>query len=426
MAETPQQMAPRARRQFTGGRSRVWLLLPLAVVVAAAWIVWSAQHRSATGGDRRGAFGKNGSTVGVAAARSGDINVYLNALGTVTPLATVTVRPRVDGQLMSLDFREGQTVAAGAVLAQIDPRPFEVQRQQAEGQLARDQAQLDTARIDLDRYRTLFEQDSIAKQQVDQQASLVKQYEAAVKSDQAALDSARLNLTYARVTAPVSGRIGLRQVDVGNIVSSSATTGVAVITQMKPITVLFSLPEDNLPDVLAQSAAGKLAVDVYDRAQKIKLASGTLSTIDNQIDTTTGAVKLRASFANDNEVLFPNQFVNVRMLLKVEHGVILIPSAALLQGTGGPYVYVLNADSTVSVRKVQPGVSEGETTAIDSGLQAGEQVVTDGVDKLRDGASVTVAGAAAATGPGTSAKTPDAPARASGDPAKDHPRKTPQ
>ena len=406
MAETPEQNPPRASWRPPGRRRSRWWLLPLLLVLAGiGWVIWSAQHKSQDAADRKGGFGGRASTVSVASAHAGDINVYLNALGTVTPLATVTVRPRVDGQLMSVQFAEGQTVAQGTTLAQIDPRPFEVQRQQAEGQLARDQALLQTAQLDLERYRTLYAQDSIAKQQLDTQASLVKQYEAATKTDQATIETAKLQLTYARVTAPVSGRIGLRKVDSGNFVSAGDTTGLAVITQMKPITVLFSLPEDNLPAVLAESKGKTLAIDVYDRAQKVKLGSGKLSTIDNQIDTTTGAIKLRAIFVNDDESLFPNQFVNVRMLLKVQRGVTLIPSAALLQGSAGPYVYVVNPDSTVTVRRVKPGASEGENTAIDSGLAVGEQVVTDGVDKLREGASVVIAGKADAK-PGDPAQPP--------------------
>jgi multidrug efflux system membrane fusion protein len=382
-------------------RGKLWLIPALLLLAGVAWLVWSAHNKSQQTADRRG--GSKAMTVNTAAAKSGDINIYLYGLGTVTPLATVTVKPRVDGQLMRVLFHEGQEVAAGDVLAEIDPRPFQVQLEQAEGQRARDEALLQSARLDLDRYTTLFAQDSIAKQVLDQQASLVKQYQAALISDQAAIDTAKLQLLYARVTAPVSGRAGLRQVDPGNIVSASDANGIVVITQLKPINVVFSLPEDNLPSVLEQIKGGsKLAIDAYDRAQTTKLDSGMLLTVDNQIDATTGSVKLKAVFANKNEALFPNQFVNVHLLLTVKHDVTLIPSAAIQQGASavGAYVYVVKPDSTVTVRKVKTGAVEGENTTIDSGLKVGEQVVTDGVDKLREGSAVVLvsAGKPAASG----------------------------
>ena len=379
--------APRKRR------SKLWWLVAVAVIAGIAWIIWSAknQPQKPTGG--RQSMGGKALTVNIATARSGDINLYLYGLGTVTPLATVTVKPQVSGQLMRVLFREGQEVKAGDLLAEIDPRPFQVQLGQAQGQLARDQAQLETARLDLERYTTLFAQDSIAKQQVDQQASLVKQYEGAVKTDQATINSAKLQLVYSRVTAPVSGRVGLRQVDPGNVVSSSDATGIVVITQLKPINVLFSLPEDNLPSVLEQIHIGtKLPIDAYDRTQTKLLDSGSLLTVDNQIDATTGSVKLKANFYNKSESLFPNQFVNVRMLLSVKHGVTLVPSAAIQQGSSavGSYVYLVQADSTVTVRKVKVGAVEGDNSEILNGLAVGEKVVIDGVDKLREGAAVTL------------------------------------
>jgi multidrug efflux system membrane fusion protein len=382
-------------------RSKLWLIPVLLLLGGVAWLVWSAHNKSQQAADRRG--GSKAMTVNTAVAKSGDINIYLYGLGTVTPLATVTVKPRVDGQLMRVLFHEGQEVAAGDVLAEIDPRLFQVQLEQAEGQHARDEALLQSAELDLDRYTTLFAQDSIAKQVLDQQASLVKQYEAALKTDQAAIDTAKLQLVYARVTAPVSGRAGLRRVDPGNIVSASDANGIVVITQLKPINVVFSLPEDNLPSVLEQiKGGGKLAIDAYDRAQTTKLDSGMLLTVDNQIDATTGSVKLKAVFANKNEALFPNQFVNVHLLLTVKHDVTLIPSAAIQQGASavGAYVYVVKPDSTVTVRKVKTGAVEGENTTIDSGLKVGEQVVTDGVDKLREGSAVVLvsAGKPAASG----------------------------
>lgn len=395
MTAGPEQGSPYQRA--TGAprkrRSKLWLLLGIAIIASIVWIIWSAKNNPQKASGGRQSMGGKALTVNVAAARSGDINIYLYGLGTVTPLATVTVKPRVDGQLMRILFREGQEVKAGDVLAEIDPRPFQVLLGQAQGQLARDQAQLETAKQDLERYTTLFAQDSIAKQQVDQQTSLVKQYEGAVKTDQATINNAKLQLTYSRVTAPVSGRVGLRQVDPGNIVSAGDTTGIVVITQLKPINVLFSLPEDNLPSVLEQVHAGvKLPIDAYDRTQTTLLDKGSLLTLDNQIDPTTGSVKLKANFENKDEKLFPNQFVNVRMLLTVKHGATLIPSAAIQQGASavGSYVYVLQSDSTVSVRKVKVGAVEGDSSEILDGLKVGEKVVVDGVDKLRDGAAVTL------------------------------------
>ncbi|HWU68310.1 MAG TPA: MdtA/MuxA family multidrug efflux RND transporter periplasmic adaptor subunit [Stenotrophobium sp.] len=398
-----------ANRHGQAGRGRLWMLLIVALIAVAVWFV--VAHRKAPQvTSRRNFMGAGPMTVNTAVATRGDIRIYLNGLGTVTPLATVTVKPRVDGQLMKILFQEGQEVKAGDVLAQIDPRPFQVQLEQAQGQMARDQALLQTAKIDLQRYTKLYSQDSIARQQVDQQASLVKQYEGALKTDQAQIDTARLQLTYARVTAPVSGRLGLRQVDPGNIVSTGDANGIVVITQLKPINVVFSLPEDDLPGVLKQlGGPQKLAVDAYDRAQTVKLASGTLTTVDNQIDPTTGSVKLKAEFANADEALFPNQFVNVRMLLKVEHDVTLVPSAAIQQGSNGAYVYVVKPDSTVTLRQIRTGDVQGEDTAITSGLAVGETVVTDGVDRLSEGSKVVAAGALPAA-----AAAPEKPAKAGG------------
>lgn len=384
---TPYQRATGAPRK---PRSKLWWLLIIAVVAGIAWIIWSAKNQpAAPAGGRKG--GDSAMTVNTAVARSGDINLYLYGLGTITPLATVTVHTRVAGQVMSIRFREGQDVKAGDILAEIDPRPYQVQLAQAQGQLDHDKALLDSAHIDLERYTTLFAQDSIAKQQVDTQASLVKQYEAALKTDQASIDNAKLQLTYSRVTAPVSGRVGLRQIDLGNVANPADTNGIVIITQFKPITAVFSLPEDNLQSVLAQLSSGnKLQVDAFDRGQINLLDSGSLLTVDNQIDPTTGTIKLKAQFDNKEEKLFPNQFVNTRMLLAVKHGVTLVPSAAIQQGssTVGSYVYLVNSDSTVSVRKVKVGAVEGDNTEITNGLAVGEQVVIDGVDKLREGSKV--------------------------------------
>lgn len=327
----------------------------------------------------------------VATAAKGDINVVISALGNVTPVVNVTVKSRVDGQLVRIHFTEGQNVKAGDLLAEIDPATYQAQLLQAQGQLARDQALLQNAKLDLQRYQTLAAQDSIAKQQVDTQASLVRQYEGTVKLDQGNVDNARVQLSYTRITAPVSGRVGLRQVDPGNIVHASDTNGIVVITQIDPMTVIYSIPEDSLPKVMPRLQSGdKLPVDAWDRAQTTVLAHGVLMTVDNTIDNTTGTVKLRAQFPNQNAALFPNQFVNVRMRVDTLHDQVIVPGAAIQRGTQGTFVYIVGQDSNVTLRVVKLGVTEGERVSITSGLQPGERVVIDGADKLRDGAPVEV------------------------------------
>ena len=408
----PPVAAPAATPSRRGGWRRPLLLIALAVVIAGA-IAYALMRGSDTAQEPPKTTGKKGgrnaantgpAPVIVAAAKTGDVNIYIAGLGSVTPLKTVTVRSRVDGELMAVRFTEGQVVKAGDLLVEIDPRPYQVMLTQAEGQMARDRALLDYARIDLERYRTLLKQDSIAEQQVASQASLVGQYEGTVKVDQSQIDNAKLQLVYARVTAPVSGRLGLRQVDPGNIVHASDANGLVVITQLQPITVIFPMPQDNLPTVLTRMQSGApLPVEAFDREQKNRLASGTLLTVDNQIDPTTGTVKLKAQFANDDMKLFPNQFVNVRMLVDTLRGATVVASSAVQRGVQGVFVYVVTADNTVMLRPIVAGPVEGDNTAVRSGLKPGEMVVVDGTDRLRAGAKVEPvtreAAAAAAAAP---------------------------
>ncbi len=355
-----------------------------------------------------------------APATTADVPIVLNALGTVTPFATVTVQTQVNGQLTAVGFKEGQEVKKGDFLAQIDPRPYQIALEQAQGTLAHDQALLQNARIDLARYRTLNRQDSIARQQVDTQASLVHQYEGTVQADQSAVDTQKLNLVYCHITAPVDGRVGLRLVDPGNYVQAGSTTGLLVITQIKPISVIFTLPEDDIPQITRRMAAGaSLPVTASNRADTSKIATGTLVTIDNQIDTTTGTVKLRASFANTDEALFPNQFVNVGLLVDTVRGAVVVPTPAIQRGAPGTFVYLVNANNTVSVRPVKIGPASGEMTSVTSGLAVGDKVVIDGADRLRDGAKITVPPPASAT---PAAATPGASAA----PRKQRGKKTPQ
>jgi multidrug efflux system membrane fusion protein len=341
--------------------------------------------------------------VGVAKAETADMDVTDQGLGTVTPLATITVKTQINGQLQTLGFSEGQIVQRGQFLAQIDPRPYQAALDQAEGALHRDQALLAQARRDHERYAKLDRQDSIARQQAEDQLFLVHQDEGLVASDQGNAEAQRVNLIYCHITAPVTGRVGLRQVDAGNYVQTSDTNGLVVVTQLQPISVIFTLPEDDLPAIMAQLQAGaKLGVTLFDRANTTQIGTGTLETVDNVIDTTTGTVKLRAIFANADNKLFPSQFVNATLRVRSVKGAVTIPNAAIQTGAPGSFAYVVGADSKVSVRKLQLGVADAARTQIISGLREGETVVVDGVDRLRDGAAVTLPGAGppAADAPG--------------------------
>jgi multidrug efflux system membrane fusion protein len=369
----------------------------LAVLFAGAGYYFYAREKPAEAPVVKGkkGFDPNRATpVQAEAARAADVNVYVNGLGTVTPLRTVTVRSRVDGELLKVHFTEGQMVKEGDLLAEIDPRPFQVQLMQAEGQMAKDQALLANARIDLERYETLFKQDSIARQQVDTQAALVRQYEGSIKANQSAIESARLQLAYAKVKAPISGRLGLRQVDPGNVVRAGDANGLVVITQLQPVSVIFSIPQDQIFYVLnhIKNNKNKMPVEAWDRDNRKRLATGQLVTVDNQIDPTTGTVKVKAQFANEDGSLFPNQFVNARMLVETRKGVVTIPAAALQRGVQGEFVYVVKDDSTVSVRTVRPGPTEGGRIAVEDGIAEGERVATDGLDRLREGARVETVG----------------------------------
>jgi len=378
-----------------------WALI-LAVLVLFVLVAWLLTPSKASRAPAGGRFAGGGPMpVVVASARSGDMPITLSGLGTVTPVATVTVQSQINGQIMKIAFKEGQTVKAGDPLIQIDPRPYQVALEQAEGAQSRDKALLANARVDLERYQTLFAQDSIAEQQLATQKSLVAQYQGNVRTDQGQIDAAKLNLTYCHIVSPITGRVGLQQVTVGNYVTPAEPNGLVVVTQLQPIAVVFALAEDEIPPILKQMQAGaQLPVTAWDKTNTQQLASGTLQSIDSQIDTTTGTIRLKATFPNTDQILFPQQFVNTVMLLDTLHNATLIPQSGVQRGAPGTYVYVVNADQTVNVRKVTLGPGDATNISITQGLAPGEIVVVDGADKLKDGAKVLVRQGAGASGGG--------------------------
>jgi len=392
------------------------MAIAVIVLAAAGYAGYSYFTASAPAADAgAGRAGRGGGAnrpqpVSVAEVKSADVPIWVAAVGTAVPRNLVTVHTRVDGELLSVHFREGQMVTQGQLLAEVDPRPYQVQLTQANGQLARDAAQLKNAEIDFERYRELWAKDSIAKQQVDTQEALVRQYRGTVEADQGQVDSAKLQLTYTHITAPISGRVGLRPVDAGNQVHASDANGIAIIAQLQPMTVVFAVPESYLPAIGQRVAGGDdVAVEAWDREQKTRLASGRLLTTDNLIDTATGTIKMKAEFANKDSTLFPNQFVNTRLLLGVRKAALVVPGAAVLQGSRGAYVYVVDGEGAVTSVPVTPGPVDGGLVAVEGKLQPGNRVVTDGADKLRDGAKVEVIAAdAPGASPATSDKKPGA------------------
>jgi membrane fusion protein, multidrug efflux system len=378
-------------------------LIVATILIAFSLLAWLLTPRGAPS-PAGGRFAGGGPMpVVVARVGTGEMPITLIGLGTVTPLATVTVQSQISGQIMRIFFKEGQTLKAGDPLIQIDPRPYQVALEQAQGALARDKALLANARVDLERYQTLFAQDSIAEQQLATQKSLVAQYGGAVLTDQGQIDAAKLNLTYCHIVSPIAGRVGLQQVNVGNYVTPAEPNGLVVVTELEPITVVFTLPEDNIPPLLKRIQAGAtLPVTAWDRTNTRQLATGTLQSIDSQIDTTTGTIRLKAVFANADGSLFPQQFVNAVLLLDTLHGATLIPQAAVQRGAPGTFVYVVDTTAqTVSVRKVTLGPGDATDIAVTAGLEPGDSVVVDGADKLKDGAKVLLRqrGAASGTAP---------------------------
>jgi multidrug efflux system membrane fusion protein len=398
--------------QTSRTKSRWWFwLLVIGIVALAVWYYRGGRGTQAqdpalaAAGKGRPSGGSGGLAVPVvvATAQRGDLPVYFNGIGTVTAFNTVTVRSRVDGQLINVAFKEGQFVHQGDLLAEIDPRPFQVQLEQAEGQLAKDQAQRKDAEANFERYKLLYQEGVIPKQQLDTQEAQVGQFDGAIRSDQSQINNAKLQLTYSRVAAPISGHIGLRLVDAGNIVHATDTNGLLVITQLQPISVIFSLPQDQLPQVNAKLRSGvQLAVEAYDRDDTVKIAIGKLVTIDNQIDTTTGTYKLKSIFNNDDNSLFPNQFVNVHLLVDTKHNLTVVPAAAIQRGPQGTYVYAAKSDNTVTIQAVTIAQTTGNNVGLSAGLSAGDVVVIDGQDKLQEGSKIIPNAASGGTAGGGS------------------------
>jgi multidrug efflux system membrane fusion protein len=405
-SETPprDRAAPPQRKSKAGRRFGLFILL--AGAATAAWWYYSRQPQDAQGpaqapGQRGGRFNPNAAVmpVVVAPAAAGDIDITLNALGTVTSLATVTIKSQISGYLVKVNYQEGQVVKKGDLLAEIDDRSYQLALQNAEGALARDQAMLQSAELDLKRYQDLAKTNAIPRQQLDQQTALVAQDKANIQSDQAQIETQKLNILYCHIVAPVNGRVGLRLIDQGNYVTAGDATGLVVITQFQPITVIFPVAEDELPRITKRlKAVNTLPLTAFDRSGAAKLATGELKTVDNQIDTTTGTVKLRAEFANDDEALYPNQFVNVRLLVDTLKGATVVPTAAIQRGAPGTFVYLLNGDQTVTVKPVKLGPASGDRVAVEQGLSPGDRVVIDGADKLRNGAKVAPRDAGGAAG----------------------------
>jgi multidrug efflux system membrane fusion protein len=386
-----------AVRGDNSAKSHWWIWLVIFGVVALGWWYFRSRGTQANGGTAGAAAGSPGRggapgnlvvPVVVANAHKGDLPVYFNGLGTVTAFNTVTIKSRVDGQIVKVNFTEGQYVKEGDSLIEIDPRPYQVQLEQAQGQLAKDQAQLRDVQVDYERYQLLFKEGVIPKQQLDSQQAQVGQYEGALKADQAQIDNAKLQITYSHITAPISGRVGLRLVDVGNIVHATDANGLLVITQLQPISVIFTLPQDQLPKVMQEMRARTMSVEAWDRDNSDKIAAGKLLTIDNQIDTSTGTYKLKAVFDNAKNELFPNQFVNVHLLVDTKKNVILVPTTAILRGPKGTYVFSVGTGNKVSVKNVTLAETTGNVTGVSTGLGDGEVVVIDGQDKLQEGSQV--------------------------------------
>ncbi|CAH0352961.1 MdtA/MuxA family multidrug efflux RND transporter periplasmic adaptor subunit [Aquabacterium sp. CECT 9606] len=399
---TPEATQPRLTKQT--GKVATWLIgAMLAAGALGGWWYW--QHRSQAAQDgasqasnapndkKAGRFGGASKVqpVSVGVVKRQDIRVSVTAIGTIAAANTAVVKAKIDGELKAIHFQEGQVVKAGALLAEIDPRPFQIALAQAQGQLARDQAQLQNAKLDAERFRDLLAKDGIAKQQVDTQDALVRQLQGTVQSDQAQVDSAKLQLSYTRITAPISGRLGLKQADLGNVLHASDANGLISIAQTQPVNVVFAVPDTQLPQITRQFKAGQaLPVEAWDREQKVKLADGKVATTDNAIDATTGTIKLKAQFPNLDGGLFPNQSVNVRLQLNVLEDSLAVPGAAVLRGAKGTYVYVVNADKTVSAKVVRAGANDGDWVSVQGDLQPGQQVVVDGTDRLREGAQIDI------------------------------------